>query len=186
MNPCSIASSRIDAYNEKRARIVWLAPECFSNRRISCFGGHRQSACEHLGEALRKGRDQRPRRRSHPLLSLRSKKPMCWSSQYVRRGTRTLLASLEIATGKVTPTSSRTGNRPLFSSSWMRLRPSRRINHRQITTNSPRSRPPVFVHRISRLASSNTSTSVNREPSTRLPAPQCSYSHLMNSDINFT
>lgn len=40
--------------------------------------------------------------RTQPLLPLRSKKPMCWSNEYVRHGTRTLLASLEIATGKVT------------------------------------------------------------------------------------
>lgn len=39
--------------------------------------------------------------RTQPLLPLRAKKPRCWSNEYVRHGTRTLLASLEIATGKV-------------------------------------------------------------------------------------
>ena len=40
--------------------------------------------------------------RTQPLLPLRSGKPQSWSNEYVRHGTRTLLASLEIATGKVT------------------------------------------------------------------------------------
>lgn len=38
--------------------------------------------------------------RSQPLLPLRSKKPRAWSNEYVRHGTRTLLAAVEISTGK--------------------------------------------------------------------------------------
>lgn len=40
--------------------------------------------------------------RTQPMLPLRAKKPRSWSNEYVRHGTRTLLASLEMATGKVT------------------------------------------------------------------------------------
>lgn len=40
--------------------------------------------------------------RTQPMLPLRAKKPRSWSNQYVRHGTRTLLAALEIKTGKVT------------------------------------------------------------------------------------
>ena len=36
------------------------------------------------------------------MLPLTSKKPRCWSNEYVRHGTQTLLASLEIGTGEVT------------------------------------------------------------------------------------
>jgi transposase len=39
--------------------------------------------------------------RTQPLLPMNSKKPRAWSNEYVRHGTRTLLASLDIATGKV-------------------------------------------------------------------------------------
>src|SRR5487761_74025 len=39
--------------------------------------------------------------RTQPLLPLRAKKPRCWTNEYVRHGTQTLLAALEIATGKV-------------------------------------------------------------------------------------
>lgn len=39
--------------------------------------------------------------RTQPLLPLRAKKPRSWTNEYVRHGTQTLLASLEIATGKV-------------------------------------------------------------------------------------
>jgi transposase len=40
--------------------------------------------------------------RTQPLLSLRSGKPRAWSNEYVRHGTRTLLAAVDIATGKAT------------------------------------------------------------------------------------
>jgi transposase len=39
--------------------------------------------------------------RTQPLLPLRAKKPRGWTNEYVRHGTQTLLAALEIATGKV-------------------------------------------------------------------------------------
>src|ERR1700691_4632326 len=39
--------------------------------------------------------------RTQPLLPPRAKKPRAWSNEYVRQGTQTLLAALEIATGKV-------------------------------------------------------------------------------------
>lgn len=39
--------------------------------------------------------------RTQPLLPLRAKKPHAWTNEYVRHGTQTLLAALEIATGKV-------------------------------------------------------------------------------------
>src|SRR6202142_2517123 len=39
--------------------------------------------------------------RTQPLLPLRAKKPRDWTNEYVRHGTQTLLAALEIATGKV-------------------------------------------------------------------------------------
>lgn len=39
--------------------------------------------------------------RTQPMLPLRAKKPRSWTNEYVRHGTRTVLASLEIATGKV-------------------------------------------------------------------------------------
>jgi transposase len=39
--------------------------------------------------------------RTQPLLPLRAKKPRAWTNEYVRHGTQTLLAALEIATGKV-------------------------------------------------------------------------------------
>lgn len=38
--------------------------------------------------------------RTQPLLPLRSKKPKAWSNEYVRHGTRTMLAAVEIATGR--------------------------------------------------------------------------------------
>jgi transposase len=40
--------------------------------------------------------------RTQPMLPMRAGKPRCWSNEYVRHGTRTLLAALEIDTGKVT------------------------------------------------------------------------------------
>lgn len=40
--------------------------------------------------------------RTQPLLSLRARKPKAWSNEYVRHGTRTLLAAIDIATGKAT------------------------------------------------------------------------------------
>lgn len=40
--------------------------------------------------------------RTQPMLPLRAGKPRYWSNEYVRHGTRTLLAALEIKTGKVT------------------------------------------------------------------------------------
>src|SRR2546427_5477056 len=40
--------------------------------------------------------------RTQPLLPLSAKKPRAWTNEYVRHGTQTLLAALEIATGKVT------------------------------------------------------------------------------------
>ena len=39
--------------------------------------------------------------RTQPLLPLRAKKPRSWTNEYVRHGTHTLLAALEIATGRV-------------------------------------------------------------------------------------
>jgi DDE superfamily endonuclease len=39
--------------------------------------------------------------RTQPLLPLRAKKPRSWTNEYVRHGTQTLLAALEIGTGKV-------------------------------------------------------------------------------------
>ena len=39
--------------------------------------------------------------RTQPLLPLRAKKPRSWTNEYVRHGTQTLVAALEIATGKV-------------------------------------------------------------------------------------
>lgn len=40
--------------------------------------------------------------RTQPLLPLRAGKPQAWSNEYVRHGTRTMLAALEVKTGKVT------------------------------------------------------------------------------------
>jgi len=40
--------------------------------------------------------------RTQPMLPLRSKNPRSWTNEYVRHGTRTMLASLDIGTGKVT------------------------------------------------------------------------------------
>jgi transposase len=40
--------------------------------------------------------------RTQPMLPLKSKKPRSWTNEYVRHGTQTLLASLDIATGEVT------------------------------------------------------------------------------------
>jgi len=39
--------------------------------------------------------------RTQPVLPLRAKKPRSWTNEYARHGTQTLLAALEIATGKV-------------------------------------------------------------------------------------
>jgi transposase len=39
--------------------------------------------------------------RTQPLLPLRANKPRSWTNEYARHGTQTLLAALEIATGKV-------------------------------------------------------------------------------------
>jgi len=39
--------------------------------------------------------------RTQPLLPLRAKAPRSWTNEYVRHGTQTLIAALEIATGKV-------------------------------------------------------------------------------------
>jgi hypothetical protein len=39
--------------------------------------------------------------RTQPLLPLSANKPRAWTNEYVRHGTQTLLAALEIATGKV-------------------------------------------------------------------------------------
>jgi transposase/transposase-like protein len=39
--------------------------------------------------------------RTQPLLPLRAKKPRSWTNEYVRHGTQSLLAALEIATGQV-------------------------------------------------------------------------------------
>jgi transposase len=39
--------------------------------------------------------------RTQPLLPLRAKKPRSWTNEYVRHGTQTLIAALEIATGKI-------------------------------------------------------------------------------------
>jgi transposase len=40
--------------------------------------------------------------RTQPLLPLRAGKPKAWSNEYVRHGTQTLLAAIEIQTGKAT------------------------------------------------------------------------------------
>ena len=40
--------------------------------------------------------------RTQPVLPLRSRKPKAWSNEYVRHGTRTLLAAVDLATGKAT------------------------------------------------------------------------------------
>jgi len=40
--------------------------------------------------------------RTQPMLALKAKKPRAWTNEYVRHGTRTLLAALDIHTGKVT------------------------------------------------------------------------------------
>jgi transposase len=40
--------------------------------------------------------------RTQPVLNLRSSKPKAWSNEYVRHGTRTMLAAVEIATGRAT------------------------------------------------------------------------------------
>jgi transposase len=40
--------------------------------------------------------------RTQPLLPLRASKPQAWSNEYVRHGTRTMLAALEVQTGIVT------------------------------------------------------------------------------------
>jgi len=39
--------------------------------------------------------------RTQPLLPLRAKKPQSWTNEYVRHGTQTMIAALEIASGKV-------------------------------------------------------------------------------------
>src|ERR1700693_5274774 len=39
--------------------------------------------------------------RTQPLLPLRAKKPRSWTNEYVRHGTQTLLAALEIASRQV-------------------------------------------------------------------------------------
>jgi transposase len=39
--------------------------------------------------------------RTQPMLPLRAKKPRSWTNEYVRHGTRTVLASLEVKTGRV-------------------------------------------------------------------------------------
>src|SRR3974377_2479936 len=39
--------------------------------------------------------------RTQPLLPLRAAKPRSWTNEYVRHGTQTMIAALEIATGKV-------------------------------------------------------------------------------------
>ena len=39
--------------------------------------------------------------RTQPMLPLRSKKPRCWTNEYVRHGTRTMIASLDVNTGEV-------------------------------------------------------------------------------------
>jgi transposase len=39
--------------------------------------------------------------RTQPLLPLRARKPRSWTNEYVRHGTQTLIAALEIASGKV-------------------------------------------------------------------------------------
>ena len=39
--------------------------------------------------------------RTQPLLPLRAAKPQSWTNEYVRHGTQTMIAALEIATGKV-------------------------------------------------------------------------------------
>lgn len=40
--------------------------------------------------------------RTQPLLPLRSGKPKAWTNEYVRHGTRTMLAATDVATGRVT------------------------------------------------------------------------------------
>lgn len=40
--------------------------------------------------------------RTQPMLPLRASQPRSWTNEYVRHGTRTLLAALEVQTGQVT------------------------------------------------------------------------------------
>lgn len=40
--------------------------------------------------------------RSQPMLPMRAGKPRMWSNEYVRHGTQTMLAAVDIATGKAT------------------------------------------------------------------------------------
>lgn len=40
--------------------------------------------------------------RTQPVLPLRSKKPKCWSNEYVRHGTQTMLAAIDIQSGRAT------------------------------------------------------------------------------------
>jgi transposase len=40
--------------------------------------------------------------RTQPMLALRSGKPKTWTNEYVRHGTRTMLAAVDVATGKAT------------------------------------------------------------------------------------
>ena len=52
--------------------------------------------------------------RTQPLLNLRSKKPRAWSNEYVRHGTRTMLAAVDIDTGKATTWVNKTRKTPDF------------------------------------------------------------------------
>jgi transposase len=52
--------------------------------------------------------------RTQPLLPLRAGKPKSWSNEYVRHGTRTLLAAIDIATGKATTWVNKTRKTPDF------------------------------------------------------------------------
>jgi len=52
--------------------------------------------CQVSGQGAIKALD-----RTQPLLPLRANKPRSWTNEYVRHGTQTLLAAMEIATGKV-------------------------------------------------------------------------------------
>lgn len=52
--------------------------------------------------------------RTQPMLPLKAGKPRTWSNEYVRHGTRALLASLDIATGEVVAQVTRDRKSPTF------------------------------------------------------------------------
>lgn len=68
--------------------------------------------------------------RTQPLLPLRAGKPQAWSNEYVRHGTRTLLAALEVKTGKVTGwvnKTRKTGDFITFMDKVVKAHPNKRL-----------------------------------------------------------